>query len=47
MAGDISVEQEHEIVEQTREWIEERSAEHSALSTYLESFGQWDPVPFA
>lgn len=47
MAGDVSVEQEHEIVEETREWIEDRSADHPALSAYLESFGQWDPVPFA
>ncbi len=46
LTGEISLEQEQDLVLKTKEWIEERSQVQPALAEYLENFGEWSPEPF-
>lgn len=41
LAGEISLEQEQDIVHQAHDWIEEKSAQNPALEKYLEHFEYW------
>ena len=43
LTGELSLEQENAIVEDTRSWLEERVGETPALEVYLENFGVWTP----
>ena len=47
LMGKISIDDEQEIVEQTRDWIEDQVEEFPSLRGYLEQFGRWNPEPFA
>lgn len=41
MRGQLSLDEEHSRVEETRKWLEERSASSSAFQTYLREWGNW------
>ncbi len=45
MRGQLSLDEEHSRVEETRKWLEERSASSSAFQTYLREWGNW-PNPW-
>ncbi|MEC8863071.1 MAG: 3'-5' exonuclease [Planctomycetota bacterium] len=45
MRGQLSLDEEHTRVEETRKWLEERSASSSAFQTYLREWGNW-PNPW-
>ncbi|MEC8160083.1 MAG: 3'-5' exonuclease [Planctomycetota bacterium] len=45
MRGQLSLDEEHSRVEETRKWLEERSASSSAFRTYLREWGNW-PNPW-
>lgn len=45
LTGELSLEQEHELVQSTKAWLSARSAELPALCAYLENWGDWDPWP--
>ena len=46
LTGRLTLEKEQELVEETRDWLRERSRDLPALEKYLEHFGSWDPTPF-
>lgn len=46
LTGEITLEEEQQIVADTREWITSRVETQPALTRYLENFGAWDPEPF-
>lgn len=41
MLGNLSLESEQKLVDQTREWIEAKAEPQSAYRTYLEQWGDW------
>ena len=41
LLGNASLEQELELVQQTKEWIEERADTCEAYSSYLENWDDW------
>lgn len=41
LMGRISIEQEHQLVEQTRLLLESQASHHPAYATYLERWGDW------
>jgi predicted PolB exonuclease-like 3'-5' exonuclease len=45
LSGDLTLEDEAELVRRAREWLEGRVAEQPALRQYLDNFGQWEPWP--
>jgi len=47
VTGAISLEEEQRLVAWSREWLEARAESQPGLRPYLESFGTWDPTPFA
>jgi len=46
MRGDLSLDDEQSIVEDSKVWLEEKVEELPALSKYLKAFGDWEPSPF-
>jgi predicted PolB exonuclease-like 3'-5' exonuclease len=46
LCGRISLEEEQQLVSETRTWLEERAKSAPALRKYLDNFGAWDPEPF-
>lgn len=46
LAGEITLDEEQEIVAAAREWIAAKAATQPSLLRYLEYFGTWDPIPF-
>ncbi len=47
LEGGLSIDDEQQIVADTKEWLAARSEESPALRKYLEAFGSWTGVPFA
>jgi hypothetical protein len=47
LTGEITLEDEQRLVADARQWLEARAASQSGLRPYLDSFGTWDPTPFA
>lgn len=45
MTGELTLEQEHELVAQTREILVAKLPEQPALSLYLDNWGDWNPWP--
>ena len=45
LTGDLTLEQEHEVVQQARRWLEVQVAEQPALRQYLDNWGDWQPWP--
>lgn len=45
LTGDLTLEQEAELVQRARAFIEERMAELPGLRTYLDNWGDWQPWP--
>jgi predicted PolB exonuclease-like 3'-5' exonuclease len=45
LSGDLTLEQEHELVKQAREWLTAKASELPALSRYLANWGEWEPWP--
>jgi predicted PolB exonuclease-like 3'-5' exonuclease len=43
LLGQISLEREQELVEQTRHWLEERRSQVRAFDHYLSKWGDWTP----
>ena len=41
MMGDLTLEQEHHLVEQTRNWLDQRASDAPAYQQYLEQWGDW------
>jgi predicted PolB exonuclease-like 3'-5' exonuclease len=41
LAGELSLEEEHVLIEETRKWIEEKSASSPGLARYLKAWGDW------
>jgi hypothetical protein len=41
LTGRISLQEEHALVEETKQWIQERSESSAAYRTYLEGWGDW------
>ena len=46
LTGQISLEEEQEIVGETKNWLEKKARDEPGLRPYLDSFGSWDPTPF-
>ena len=46
LTGQISLEQEQQLVNDMKAWIAERAETRPSLGKYLEAFGDWDPRPF-
>lgn len=46
LTGQLSLEKEQEIVEETKAWLSEKADELPALQKYVQEFGQWNPAPF-
>ncbi len=46
MGGEISIDQEQEIVADTKNWLARTSETIPALEKYVECFGSWTGVPF-
>jgi predicted PolB exonuclease-like 3'-5' exonuclease len=45
LTGDLSLEQEHELVMRTRTWLTAKAEELPGLTQYLANWGDWDPWP--
>jgi predicted PolB exonuclease-like 3'-5' exonuclease len=45
LTGDITLEQEHELVAHARAFLVDRTAETPALQRYLDNWGDWAPWP--
>lgn len=45
LTGDLSLDDEHHLVRQAKEWINERAGETPALRQYLNNWGDWEPWP--
>jgi 3'-5' exonuclease len=45
LRGDISLNREQDIVQETRSFIQEKSAKEQAYAQYEENWGDWDPWP--
>ena len=45
LSGDLTLEDESELVRRARAWLEGKVAELPALRQYLENFGEWVPWP--
>jgi 3'-5' exonuclease len=45
LSGDLTLEQEHELVKQAREWLTGKATEFPALQHYLANWGEWEPWP--
>ncbi len=45
LSGDLSLEQEHQLVLQARDWLTAKAGELPALSRYLANWGDWEPWP--
>lgn len=43
LIGKLTLEEEQKIVEETRSWLEQQSAESPAYRHYLEHWGKWQP----
>jgi predicted PolB exonuclease-like 3'-5' exonuclease len=41
VAGDIDLQREQKLIEQAREWIEERAIDSPGLQKYLAAWGEW------
>jgi predicted PolB exonuclease-like 3'-5' exonuclease len=45
LTGDISLEDEAQLVADAKEWISDKAAEVPALRQYLDNWGDWEPWP--
>ncbi len=45
LSGELSLEQEQDLVARSKEWIAAKAAEQPALQQYLASWGDWQPWP--
>jgi predicted PolB exonuclease-like 3'-5' exonuclease len=45
IAGELTLEQEHQAVARAKEWLTAKKAEFPALQQYLENWGSWEPWP--
>jgi 3'-5' exonuclease len=45
LSGDLTLEQERELVKQGREWLTAKAGEMPALNRYLANWGEWEPWP--
>jgi predicted PolB exonuclease-like 3'-5' exonuclease len=45
LSGDLTLEQEHELVLQARDWLTAKADELPALRQYLANWGDWQPWP--
>jgi predicted PolB exonuclease-like 3'-5' exonuclease len=45
LTGDLSLDQEHELVLDARSWIHSKVPEMPALQKYLDNWGDWNPWP--
>jgi predicted PolB exonuclease-like 3'-5' exonuclease len=45
MTGDISLEDECQLVAEAKSWISDKAAEVPALQQYLDNWGEWEPWP--
>jgi predicted PolB exonuclease-like 3'-5' exonuclease len=46
LTGQLKLEEEQAIVEETKVWLSEKATELPALEKYVQEFGQWNPEPF-
>jgi hypothetical protein len=42
LVGQLSLEKEHELIEQTKSWLEERADSEAAYQLYLQRWGSWN-----
>jgi hypothetical protein len=45
LGGELTLEQEQELVARAKEWISAKSTDQPALQQYLSSWGDWQPWP--
>jgi 3'-5' exonuclease len=45
LSGDLTLEQEHELVRQARDWLTAKTTDLPALHRYLANWGDWEPWP--
>jgi predicted PolB exonuclease-like 3'-5' exonuclease len=45
LSGDLTLEQEHRLVREARDWLTAKAAELPALRQYLANWGNWEPWP--
>lgn len=45
LTGDLSLEQEHEVVRHAKDWLTAKTAELPGLQQYLDNWGDWTPWP--
>jgi hypothetical protein len=45
LSGDLTLEQEHDVVVHARSWLTSRAADLPALRQYLDNWGDWEPWP--
>ncbi len=45
LSGDLSLEQEHELVLRARDWLTAKIPELPGLKRYLDNWGDWEPWP--
>lgn len=45
LSGDLTLDQEHQLVEEARDWLTARASELPALRQYLANWGDWEPWP--
>jgi predicted PolB exonuclease-like 3'-5' exonuclease len=45
LTGDLTLEQEHDLVVRAKAWLTERVGECPAVRQYLDNWGDWDPWP--
>lgn len=45
LTGDITLQQERELVAEAKEWIAQRAEETPGLRSYLANWSEWDPWP--
>jgi hypothetical protein len=43
--GELTLEQEHELVTRAKQWLMDKSSEMPALSQYLDNWGDWQAWP--
>jgi hypothetical protein len=45
LTGDLTLDQEHELVSHARTWVTEKAEALPALGQYLQNWGEWQPWP--
>jgi predicted PolB exonuclease-like 3'-5' exonuclease len=45
LTGDLTLEQEHELVNYSKQWLTDKAEELPAVRPYLNNWGDWQPWP--